>query len=218
MTFDMNILTDIIGITALTCFSMRVIVQWILSEKQRRVVTPSLYWIFSLIGCYLYFVYGWLKADVAILSGQFLSVFVYIWNLKIKKVWYKIPLVLRLFLYAVPIVVMVYIMLHVHEFGRTFLHVTDVPMGLLIVGLVGNILFSSRFLYQWYYSYKHKRSDLSAGFWMISLVGSLLIIYYGSRRSDWIQVLGQFNVIVTIRNLMLIKQNAVNNGYCESRT
>src|SRR5574344_662318 len=77
----MNILTNMIGVAALSCFSIRVLLQWFLSEKQRKVVTPSLYWVFSLIGCYLYFTYGWLKSDIAILAGQFMSVFIYIWNL-----------------------------------------------------------------------------------------------------------------------------------------
>ena len=206
----MNILTNMIGVAALSCFSIRVLLQWFLSEKQRKVVTPSPYWVFSLIGCYLYFTYGWLKSDIAILAGQFMSVFIYIWNLKMKRVWDKIPVFIRPLLYFIPLMALLYIIAHLSGFREAFVYDQNLPQWMLIVGLVGNVLFSSRFLYQWYYSYRHRRSELSTGFWIISFIGSLLIICYGSYREDWIQVLGQFNIIATIRNLILIKNNHEN--------
>ncbi|MBT8271558.1 MAG: lipid-A-disaccharide synthase N-terminal domain-containing protein, partial [Bacteroidia bacterium] len=38
-----------IGFLAQILFSSRLIVQWITSERQKRVMTPSLFWVLSLI-------------------------------------------------------------------------------------------------------------------------------------------------------------------------
>ena len=53
----------VIGFLAQICFSARIILQWILSEKAKKVVSPSIFWKLSLIGAYLLFIYGWLRND-----------------------------------------------------------------------------------------------------------------------------------------------------------
>ena len=76
-----------IGFIAQGFFSARMLIQWILSEKAKRVVSPDWYWICSLVGSILLFVYGWLRDDFAIIFGQLISYYIYIWNLNIKGVW-----------------------------------------------------------------------------------------------------------------------------------
>ena len=56
-----------IGFLAQFFFSARVAIQWIMSERQRRVVTPTLYWLFSLLGSLLMIVYGLFRNDFSIL-------------------------------------------------------------------------------------------------------------------------------------------------------
>lgn len=75
-----------IGLLAQGFFSARVLVQWIQSERARHVLSPSLFWVFSLLGAYLLCLYGWLRDDFAIVLGQFISYYVYLWNLKVKGV------------------------------------------------------------------------------------------------------------------------------------
>ena len=58
-----------IGFVAQGFFSARMLIQWILSERAHRVVSPNLYWICSLVGSILLFVYGWLRSDFAIILG-----------------------------------------------------------------------------------------------------------------------------------------------------
>jgi len=67
-----------IGFLSQACFSMRILVQWIVSEKNQRVVTPLSYWIFSLMGALLMIVYGILRQDPVILLGQSFGTFAYI--------------------------------------------------------------------------------------------------------------------------------------------
>ena len=70
-----------IGFVAQLLFSGRLLVQWILSEKSKRIVTPSLFWKLSLIASFLLFVYGYLRDDFAIMLGQALTYYIYIRNL-----------------------------------------------------------------------------------------------------------------------------------------
>jgi lipid-A-disaccharide synthase-like uncharacterized protein len=54
-----------IGLIAQLLFSLRLLVQWLFSEKENKVVTPILFWIVSLIASLLFFIYGYLRTDFA---------------------------------------------------------------------------------------------------------------------------------------------------------
>ncbi|MDE6482591.1 MAG: lipid-A-disaccharide synthase N-terminal domain-containing protein, partial [Rikenellaceae bacterium] len=62
-----------IGILAQILFSGRMILQWILSERAKKVVSPSIFWILSMAGSYMLFIYGWIRDDFAIILGQIIS-------------------------------------------------------------------------------------------------------------------------------------------------
>lgn len=69
---------------------------------------------------------------------------------------------------------------------------------------MGQIIFTFRFIYQWWYSRKRGESLLPAGFWIISLAGSLIIVSYGIVRKDPVLILGQsVGFISYTRNLFL---------------
>ncbi|MDX1471825.1 MAG: lipid-A-disaccharide synthase N-terminal domain-containing protein, partial [Flavobacteriaceae bacterium] len=67
-----------IGFLAQFLFSSRLIVQWLKSEKDRVVATPTLFWTLSLVAAFLLFIYGYLRDDFAFLLGQGLTYFIYI--------------------------------------------------------------------------------------------------------------------------------------------
>ena len=97
-----------IGFTAQILFSSRLIIQWITSERQKRVITPSIFWVLSLIASFLLFIYGYLRLDFAIMFGQSLTYFIYIRNLQLQNEWKKLPKWLRWFLLLVPIFIVFY--------------------------------------------------------------------------------------------------------------
>ncbi|MGM9692055.1 MAG: lipid-A-disaccharide synthase N-terminal domain-containing protein [Alloprevotella sp.] len=197
-----------IGFLAQGFFSARILVQWILSERARRVLSPSLFWALSLAGSYLLCLYGWLRHDFAIVLGQFISYYVYLWNLNIKCVWQKIPLPLRLVLLLTPAAVLCMVAGNAAEVAACFLHNSEVPLWLLLFGSAGQVLFTLRFVYQWLYSRRKGESRLPAGFWIISLAGSLAIISYGIIRRDPVLIVGQaFGLVAYARNLMLIRND-----------
>jgi lipid-A-disaccharide synthase-like uncharacterized protein len=194
----------LIGLIGQIFFFARTFIQWLLSERQRKVLSPALYWIFSLIGSCIFFVYGWMRNDFSIILGQLITYFIYIWNLKIKGLWSKVFVVFQILLYLLPIAILFYFFGHLSMLFDTFFCKKDIPLWLILFGSVGQIIFSLRFVYQWYYSYRKQCSILPAGFWYISLTGSLIIIIYAIIRRDPILLLGQsVGLIAYIRNIII---------------
>ena len=56
----------VLGFTAQFFFSARVIIQWFYSEREAKVITPTIYWILSLSASLLFFMYGYFRDDFAI--------------------------------------------------------------------------------------------------------------------------------------------------------
>lgn len=179
--------------------------QWIMSQRAHRVLSPSLFWVFSVAGAYLLFIYGWLRNDFAIILGQFISYYIYIWNLKIKGIWNETPLMVRILLSITPLCAICFMASDIPQFLEKFFHNAEVPLWLLIFGSLGQVLFTLRFIYQWLYSRKEGESKLPAGFWIISLVGSLAIVSYGIIRLDVVLIIGQsVGLIAYVSNLIIL--------------
>lgn len=196
-----------IGFIAQILFSGRLIVQWLKSEKQKKVVTPHLFWIFSLMASFLMFFYGYLREDFAIMLGQSFTYFIYIRNLHLQNVWKKIPDWLRLSLLLIPILLALYYISNHSVYKELLFKNEKIPMWLLILGIVAQIVFTFRFVYQWIFSEKRHESSLPLGFWLLSLIGSLLILTYGIIRKDPVLMAGHlFGMFIYIRNLMILRK------------
>ena len=72
----MNALILCIGLLAQFFYTSRILVQWVQSERSRRIESPTLFWIFSVIGSILLCVYGCMRNDFAIVFGEFLSFYI----------------------------------------------------------------------------------------------------------------------------------------------
>lgn len=194
----------VIGLAAQLFFSARMLVQWILSERQKRIVSPLLYWVFSLAGAYLLCIYGWLRNDFSIILGQFIAFYVYIWNLNEKGMWRKLPEVVRVVLAATPVVAAAFVLNDFHSFVDSFFRDEDIPPWLIAFGSTGQVIFTLRFVYQWYCSRKAGESVLPVSFWAMSLAGSVMILTYALIRRDPILILSQSTgFIIYVRNILL---------------
>ena len=201
-----------LGLLAQGLFSARMLVQWIRSERAHEVVNPTLFWVLSLAGSLLFFLYGWLRQDFALMLGQIIGYLAYVWNLGAKGIWQTLgrcrwPVVALLL--AIPVVVAVQVALNWHTVSETLFHNEAIPQWLLVFGIAGQIVFSTRFLYQTVYSARRGESVLPLGFWLISLLGATMILAYGILRRDPVVILAQsFGLVTYIRNLMLLKKAA----------
>jgi lipid-A-disaccharide synthase-like uncharacterized protein len=78
----------------------------------------------------------------------------------------------------------------------------------LVVGFLGQAMFSLRFLVQWWRSERAGRSVVPIGFWYLSLAGGLILLSYAIHRRDPVFVAGQASgVLVYLRNLQLIHRD-----------
>lgn len=192
-----------IGFSAQVFFTARVLIQWYLSEKHRQVESPMLFWLFSILGSLILLFYGWLRKDFAILTGELISYYIYLWNLRAKGLFDKTPKLVPVLVSLIPLVALSLMLKDFSSFSTDFFRSDDLSGPLLVFGIVGQLIFKSRFLVQWFYSVRHGESSLPMVFWIISVVGSLMIIVYGLIRHDWVLVAGQVGIVASVRNIMI---------------
>jgi len=196
-----------IGFTAQSLFFGRSILQWIVSEKNKKVLIPVLFWHLSLIASFLLFVYGYLRDDFAIMLGQSLTYFIYIRNIQLQKQWHLFPKLMRWSLYIFPSLVLIIGYNNSIYDRESLFHNKDIPLWLLILGVAAQIIFTLRFVYQWFYSEKRKASLLPMGFWLLSLTGSVLILTYAVLREDLVLFSGHLlGTVMYARNIILLKK------------
>ena len=76
----------------------------------------------------------------------------------------------------------------------------------IIIGFVGQALFSARFVVQWFASERAKRSIIPIAFWYFSMAGGLVLLSYAIHKRDPVFIVGQsMGVFVYLRNLYLIR-------------
>lgn len=203
-----------VGFMAQLLFSARLITQWLKSEKSKKVETPTLFWKLSLLGSLLLFIYGYLRDDLAIMIGQFITYGVYWRNLRIQGEWKERNIVFKIVTSIIPFILVGYVVFFGNLQWSDLVEGENLSTWLIILGIGGQIIYTSRFLYQWYYSEKHNESTLPKKFWILSLVGSTLLFTYGIFRKDPVLIAAHaFGAIIYIRNLYLIKSCQSNEEY-----
>lgn len=75
----------------------------------------------------------------------------------------------------------------------------------LIIGFIGQGLFASRFIVQWFKSEMEGRSVVPVMFWYFSIGGGIISLAYAIEISSWPFIISQgTGLIVYLRNMMLI--------------
>jgi lipid-A-disaccharide synthase-like uncharacterized protein len=191
-----------LGFFAQSLFGARTIIQWIKSEREGRVVSPTLFWIFSLNASFLFLIYGVLRNDIVILLGQTLSYYIYVRNLQLKGFWKRIPFAIRTVLLPLPLLLFLWIAIFSPQSFNMILRNADFTDTFIIVGSIGQLLLNLRYLYQWYHSEKAKQSILPLGFWVISAIASVMVVIYGIYRHDPVLLVAQgLGLIAYLRNI-----------------
>jgi lipid-A-disaccharide synthase-like uncharacterized protein len=79
------------------------------------------------------------------------------------------------------------------------------PTCWLVIGFLGQALFTARFVVQWVVSEKARDSVVPVAFWWLSLLGGVALLSYAISRRDPVIVVGQtMGLFVYVRNLMLV--------------
>jgi lipid-A-disaccharide synthase-like uncharacterized protein len=193
-----------IGFLAQILFSARQITQWIASEKAGKILSPLLFWQLSILASFLLMVYGILRNDLVIILGQVITYGVYIRNLYYFGFWKKVPGPVRILVFAFPGLAIGWLLTgETYNIHKLFTN-KDISSSLLLWGVIGQCVFTFRFIYQWLYSEKRQQSILPIGFWIISITGSMMLLSYAVFRKDPVLFVGQlFGVVVYSRNILL---------------
>ena len=200
---DSPVWVYLLGLMGMSIYGVRIVVQWYISEKSRRIESPGIYWIMSSIGAVILYIYGWLRKDFSIIFGESLSYYIYMWNISVMGLYKKVPKFIIVIQALFPVVIIALIAKDMPTFVDTFLRNEAVPRDLLWFGIMGQFIYEIRSVYQLIYSMKRKESVLPLGYWLMAVVGSLMIIVYGIIRHDWVLVIGQFAIVFSVRNIML---------------
>lgn len=196
------------GFFAQALFGTRILVQWFQSEKAGRVVSPTAFWIISLMASFLFLIYGALRSDAVILLGQTLSFYIYLRNLQLKGYWKTIPVAVRWVISPLPPLLLTSLVLvHPQSLDKIF-YAQDYASVVMIVGAIGQLMLNLRYLYQWYFSEQANDSVLPMGFWVISAIASVMVVYYSILRQDPVLLVAQsFGFLAYSRNIYLHRKS-----------
>jgi len=193
-----------VGFLAQILFSTRLLIQWISSERAGKVISPLIFWQFSLIASILMIVYGILRHDLAIILGQAITYGVYVRNLQFLGFWRKIPQLVRVVALTFPLFAILWLLTgEIYNF-KNIVGNKDISFILMAWGVTGQFVFTFRFIIQWFYTEKVKESVLPIGFWIFSIIGSVMVLSYAVIRKDPVLFVGQlFGFVVYFRNTLL---------------
>ena len=207
-----------LGILAWFFFTLRILVQWLKSEKAGFSFVNETFWRLSFTGNLLLFLHYAVQA-------QYPFALVQVGNALIS--WRNLNLMAEKLSFSLKQTIIIFTAALIGSGGLLFLvgfftntQWVSIPKSSLSepandpgflwhgLGLLGQGLFSSRFWLQWWFCEKNKKSELGVVFWWISLVGSFLSSVYFLKIHDVISFFSQaFGIIPYLRNLILIRNS-----------
>lgn len=200
----MNALGDIdpwkaLGWTANVCYFSRFLLQWIASERASKSVAPRAFWWLSLVGVVCFTIYSDHQGEPVLFAGGIVNGLIYTRNLMLAhgRAGFRMG---RVWTSAFAIIALWFVLRGSTE-ARSDL--TEAPLW-LACSIVGQGIWSSRFVLQWWCAEREHRTQFPPSFWWISLIGNTLLLAYTIHVQDAIFIAGlALGPIVQIRNLML---------------
>lgn len=78
----------------------------------------------------------------------------------------------------------------------------------IVFGLIGQIMFTGRFVVQWLASERAKMSIVTKSFWTFSILGSSMLSVYAIYRQDPVFIIGQVpGIFIYARNLVIMRNS-----------
>jgi len=75
----------------------------------------------------------------------------------------------------------------------------------VIIGFVGQFMFTMRFLVQWFESEKVQKSVIPTSFWVFSILGGSIVLAYAVHKEDPVFIVGQAaGLLIYFRNLYFV--------------
>ena len=185
------------------CFVLRFLVQWRAAERAGRSVAPRSFWWLSLCGALLMALYTVAGEQTLLAGGYLASAWIYARNLRLRADASPRPLSRIL-----PEVAAVLAILALSALlGVADARALGISRSWLAVLMIGQLLWSARFVVQWIESERRGESRLPSLFWWLSLAGNALLLAYSIQLGDLVLICAfALGPIVQIRNLVLGEQ------------
>lgn len=182
------------------CYFSRFALQWWKSERAKASVAPRSFWWLSLGGALLLGTYAFFKPDQPLFVGYVLTAVLYVRNLSIAYMGSRAGQ-----LGPVPTMAVALALVALVIWNGAIGHKEEpLPLTWVVAGFLGQAVFSSRFVVQWYHSERRGRAHFPPVFWWLSLVGNTLLLAYAIRLGDPVFIAGfSLGPVVQVRNLML---------------
>ncbi len=75
----------------------------------------------------------------------------------------------------------------------------------VIIGFIGQFMFTMRFLVQWRASEKLQKSVIPPSFWIFSILGGSIVLVYAIHKQDPVFIVGQAaGLLIYARNLYFV--------------
>ena len=185
------------------CFGSRVLVQWLHVERVRARAAPRIFWLLSLLGSVLLGAYAMERGVWVLLVGFAVNGLIYLRNLRLGVASDSArPLERRqaILLATASMLALVGAGLANAVFAGSE------SWAWVGVAIVGQSIWSSRFVVQWWVSERTRESHFPPAFWALSLAGNGLLLAYALHLWDAVLVAGlALAPIVQIRNLWLTR-------------
>lgn len=192
-------LPQVLGWVGNACFFSRFFVQWWQSEKQKQSVAPPLFWWLSLLGAGTLGVYALEQQTYVLLTGYSLNGLIYVRNL-----WFQRGAAKALSTSAVTGIALFVAVALVCAGVYELRHREETSLAWIVVAGVGQSLWSSRFVVQWWASERAAHSHFPRMFWWLSLGGNALLLAFAIHLGKPIFIAGFIpGPLVQVRNLML---------------
>ncbi len=205
----MEVLWKSVGWLGNIAFFSRFFVQWRASEKAGHSVAPTIFWWLSLLGSTCSGLYTLHRGESVLLAGHALNGALFARNLHLSLRPKASPNQGRGLAVIAALMVLAIIAL---GFSKVRSDMGQAPIW-LAVALAGQLVWSSRFVVQWWQSERAGHSHFPVLFWWISLVGNGLLLAYTSHLGDPILIAGYLpGPLIQARNLMLGQGPAASRG------
>lgn len=208
-----------LGILPAFFFGSRFIYQWIKSERLKTSTITPFFWKLSLIGNLLFILHYIIQVQFPFAIIQTINAVIAWRNLNLmsnqSKKNFKFTLLVMVVAITTTTTIFLlqsYFFIGYYDFIRTpkkFLTEQRIyhPPYLHVLGTISGAVFASRFWLQWYQAEKKKQSELGQTFWWLSIIGSVLSIFYFFRIYNLVSLFNQcFGIIPYARNLILINK------------
>lgn len=212
-----------LGLVSSVFFTMRVLYQWAIAEVTRSSPSPRGFWILSMGGNASHMVHSLLQMQLPLALVQGINLVISHRNFNLlqkKKYQYSFGrVILNMALVTVATLAAFFgicylsgevIWMRVPTFPILGLEPMNPSWWIQAMGLVGIVLYGTRFWVQWFMTEKTGQSHFSITFWVLSLTGAILSSIYFIVILDWVNILGTcFTLIPYARNLFFLRRKVV---------